>query len=117
MLGPRGQKAGLLYDSLGRFIETVAMAIRAIHHALGDDGIAAFADLELLRRGDYFFGAGRTVGEMGVFGGHERNLSAPEDVEKGVDRFVHRLARGLGNGLQNRRHRFQGRSACSGDKA
>jgi hypothetical protein len=34
---------------------------------------------------------------MGVFGGHERNLSAPEDVEKGVDRFVHRFERGLGD--------------------
>jgi hypothetical protein len=34
---------------------------------------------------------------MGIIGGHERNLSAPEDVEKGVDRFVHRFERGLGD--------------------
>jgi len=93
------------------------MAIRAIHHALGDDGIAAFANLELLRRSDDFFGAGRTVGEMGVISGHERNLSTPEDVEKGVDRLIHRFARGLGDGLQDRLHCFQGRSASSSDKA
>ena len=94
--------ARLLHNALGRFVKPVAVAIRAIHHTLGDDGIAAFANLELLGRGDDFFGAGRTVGEMDVIGGHERNLSAPEDVEKGVDRFVHRLARGLGNRLEDR---------------
>ena len=117
LLGPCRQEAGLLHDSLGRFIETVAVAVRAIHHTLGDDGIAAFANLEVVGSGDDFFSARRTVGEMGVIGGHERNLSAPEDVEKGVDRLVHRLARGLGDGLQDRLHSFQGRPTCSGDKA
>ena len=117
LLGPCRQEAGLLDDTLGRFIETVAVAVRAIHHTLGDDGIAAFANLELLRRGDDFFGARRTVGEMGVIVGHERKLSAPEDVEKRVDRLIHRFASRLRNRLQDRLHSFQGRPTCSGDKA
>ena len=117
LLGPCGQKAGLLDDALWSFIEAVAVTVRAIHHPLGDDRFAAFANLELLRRGDDFFGAGRTVGEMGVIGGHKRNLSAPDDVEKGVDRLAHRFASGLGNRLQNRRQRFQCRSASCGGKA
>ena len=113
LLGPCRQEAGLLHDSLGRFIETVAVAVRAIHNTLGDDGIAAFANLEVVGRGDDFFGARRTVGEMGVIGGHERNLSASEDVEKGVDRFVHRLARRLGNRLEDRFHSIHRRLADS----
>ncbi len=117
LLGPCGEEARLLHDALGSFIEAVAMAVRAIHHPLGDDGIAAFANLELPRRGDDFFGADRTVGKMGIIGGHKRNLSAPEDVEKGVDRLIHRLARRLRNRLQNRIHRLQSRPASSGDKA
>lgn len=63
--------ARLLHNALGRFVEPVAVAIRAIHHALGDDGIAALANLEVVRSGDDFFGARRTVGEMGVIGGHK----------------------------------------------
>ena len=70
LLGPCGQEAGLLDDALGSFIEAVTVAIRAIHYAPGDDGIAAFANLEVSRRGDDFFGAGGTVGEMGVVVGH-----------------------------------------------
>ena len=115
LLGPCGEKSRLIDDALGSFIETITVTVRAINHPLGDDRFAAFANLELLRRGDDFFGAGSTVGEMGVIGGHNRNLSAPDDVEKGVDRLVHRLARGLGNGLQDGRHRFQGRPASRSD--
>ena len=97
LLGTRGQVARLLHDTLRRLIKAIAVAIRAIHHPGCDNRIAAFANLEVVGSGDDFFGARRTVGEMGVIGGHERNLSAPEDVEKGVDRLVHRFARGLGD--------------------
>lgn len=108
LLGPRGKKSRLLNHPLRRLVEPVAMAIRAIHHAGGDNRVAALTNFEVAGGGDDLFGAGRTVGEMGVFGGHERNLSAPEDVEKGVDRFVHRFARRLGNRLQNRLHSIHG---------
>ena len=111
LLGPCCQEARLLYDALGRLIKAVAVAIRAIHHTLGDDGIAAFANLELLRRGDDFFGARRTVGEMGVIGGHRKKLSASEDIEKRVDRFIHRFARRLGNRLEDWFHGIHRRLA------
>ena len=111
MLGPCRQEAGLLHDSPGRFIETVAVAVRAIHHTLGDDGIAAFANLEVVGSGDDFFSARRTVGEMGVIGGHREKLSASEDVEKRVDRLIHRFARRLGNRLQDWFHSIHRRLA------
>ena len=107
----------MLHDTLGRLIKAVAVAIRAIHHPGRDNRIAAFANLEVVGSGDDFFGARRTVGEMGVIGGHERKLSAPEDVEKRVDRLIHRFASRLRNRLQDRLHSFQGRPTCSGDKA
>ena len=101
----------MLYDALGRLIKAVAVAIRAIHHTLGDDGIAAFANLELLRRGDDFFSARRTVGEMGVIGGHRKKLSASEDVEKRVDRLIHGFASRLRNCLEDRFHGIHRRLA------
>ena len=103
--------ARLLHNALGRFVEPVAVAIRAIHHALGDDGIAALANLEVVRSGDDFFGARRTVGEMGVIGGHRKKLSASEDIEKRVDRLIHRFARRLGNCLQDWFHSIHRRLA------
>lgn len=94
----------MLHDTLGRFVEAVAVAIRTIHHAGRDNRFAAFANLEVLRGSDDFFGAGRAVGEMGVFVGHAKNLSAADDVEKRVDGIADRLARGLGNRLHDRFH-------------
>ena len=94
----------MLHDTLGRFIEPVAVAVRTIHHPRRDNRIAAFANLEVVRRGDDFFGTRRTVGEMGIISGHREKLSAPEDIEKRVDRLIHRFARGLGNRLQDRFH-------------
>lgn len=113
LLGTRGQVARLLHDALGRLIKAVAVAIRAIHHPGRDNRIAAFANLEVVGSGDDFFGARRTVGEMGVIGGHRKKLSASEDVEKRVDRLIHRFARRLGNRLQDWFHGIHRRLADS----
>ena len=111
LLGPCRQEARLLHDTLGRLIKAVAVAIRAIHHPGRDNRIAAFANLEVVGSGDDFFSARRTVGEMGVIGGHRKKLSASEDVEKRVDRLIHRLARRLGNRLEDRFHGIHRRLA------
>ena len=103
--------ARLLHDTLGRFIESVAVAIRAIHHPRRDNRIAAFANLEVVRRGDDFFSTRRTVGEMGVISGHREKLSAPEDIEKRVDCLIHRFAGRLGNRLEDRFHGIHRRFA------
>ena len=113
LLGTRRQVARLLHNALGRFVEPVAVAIRAIHHPGRHNRITALANLEVVRSGDDFFGARRTVGEMGVIGGHRKKLSASEDIEKRVDRLIHRFARRLGNRLQDRLHGIHRRLADS----
>jgi len=100
--------ARLLHDALGRLIKAVAVTIRAIHHPSRDNRIAAFANLEVVGSG-----ARRTVGEMGVIGGHRKKLSASEDVEKRVDRLIHRFASRLGNRLQDWFHGIHRRLADS----
>ncbi len=105
--------ARLLHDPLGRLIKAVAVAIRAIHHPGRDNRIATFANLEVVGSGDDFFSARRTVGEMGVIGGHRKKLSASEDVEKRVDRLIHRFTRRLGNRLEDRFHGIHRRLADS----
>lgn len=117
LLRPGREQPRLLDHAFGGFVKPVAVAIRAIDHTGGDNRFAAFANLEVAGCGDDFFGACRAVGEMGVFGGHKDNLSAPEDVEKRVDGFANRLLCGCRNRLQSRRDRFENRLARSGNEA
>lgn len=113
LLRPRSKKPCLLNHSLRGLIEPVAMAIRAIHYTGSDDRIAAFANFEIAGGGDDFFGTGRTVGEMGVFGGHEINLSASKDVEKGVNRVAHRFTGRFWHCFQKRRNGLDSRFSNS----
>jgi hypothetical protein len=61
-LRPRGEVLGLLDHALGRFVESVAVAIRAIHHAGRHNRITALANFEVVRSSNDFFGARRSVG-------------------------------------------------------